>query len=412
MKKIYYELTLISKSPLHVGSGKNEEADSDLMLASNGIPFIPGSGLTGVLRSKLSKTDGELLFGSINGEETQESKVIISDAVPLSPDKSQYHFSIRDGIRLDEWSMVENKFDIQIVETNVPFQAVIELNCDEENHLEKIWENLLQTLNGEIKVGAKTSRGFGKMKFTVKKRAFVFPNELSEWMSFRPFAKDAFSDAQNIKFESSTNSDVTKISVMISMVDGFIVRQKTTNVEPLYDDFIPDYVPLMNQENKPIIPGSAWAGSFRHHMKEILREIGDKSMSEEQIDRIFGVVKDEKKYSELRFGEVVIEGGKACSYVRNAVDRFTASPKIGALYSSQIWYGGNGVLEIAYPKGALNDRERQLLALCLIDMDQGLLSVGGEASVGRGRTKITGLFVNQKDRLPLLKEMNVLCLEE
>ncbi|MGN0366735.1 MAG: RAMP superfamily CRISPR-associated protein [Suilimivivens sp.] len=418
MKKVYYEMTLTPQSPLHIGNGEHEESDGDIMLASNGLPIIPGSSLAGVLRSKLTKEEGNQLFGYIQKDVQCESRIIVGDAVPVSGATiDDYHFGVRDGIGLDEWGITVKgaKFDIQIVETDKPFISIIELTYEdekEEQTFETIWNHILGQLAGEINVGAKTSRGFGRMSISLKKKSFEFPGELKKWLSFRPFEADAFKDVENCQMCCDTRDNTTRLQVAFHVSDGFIVREKTTDVEPLFDNFVPDYVPLMNREKKPVIPGTTWAGVFRHHMKEIVREANIISVDEKQIDRLFGADENTEASSKLRFCETVIEGGKACSFVRNAVERFTASPKTGGVFSSQIWYCGKGILEIEFAKDALRSEEKQLLALCLIDLDQGLLTFGGEAGVGRGCAIITGLSVNQSDRTSLLKNMDVLCLED
>ena len=55
MKKVYYQLKMIQKSPLRVGNGDAEVTDSDLMLDGRGFPFIPGSSIAGVLREQYGK---------------------------------------------------------------------------------------------------------------------------------------------------------------------------------------------------------------------------------------------------------------------------------------------------------------------------------------------------------------------
>ena len=45
-------------APLLVASGEDEKADIDQLLTADGIPFIPGSSMAGVLRSYLEQAAG------------------------------------------------------------------------------------------------------------------------------------------------------------------------------------------------------------------------------------------------------------------------------------------------------------------------------------------------------------------
>ena len=63
MQKMYYKLTFSQTAPLRISNGDVENTDSDLMLDSRGLPFIPGSSIAGVLRSFVPESEGEELFG-------------------------------------------------------------------------------------------------------------------------------------------------------------------------------------------------------------------------------------------------------------------------------------------------------------------------------------------------------------
>ena len=47
MQKMYYKLTFSQTAPLRISNGDVENTDSDLMLDSRGLPFIPGSSIAG-----------------------------------------------------------------------------------------------------------------------------------------------------------------------------------------------------------------------------------------------------------------------------------------------------------------------------------------------------------------------------
>ena len=73
MKKIYYRLKFVPRSPLRIGNGMHELSDSDLMLDGRGLPFIPGTSLAGIIRHRAGSicSDKETLkrlFGNIEDE--------------------------------------------------------------------------------------------------------------------------------------------------------------------------------------------------------------------------------------------------------------------------------------------------------------------------------------------------------
>jgi hypothetical protein len=108
----------------------------------------------------------------------------------------------------------------------------------------------------------------------------------------------------------------------------------------------------------------------------------------------------------------VINGGQNYTVTRNAVERFTNAPRNTGLYTTEICQGGTGELVIRYPAGALTPLQSQLLAAAMIDLDLGLLTVGGESSVGRGRVGISKLLWDGTDITRRLKETRTDFLEE
>jgi CRISPR/Cas system CSM-associated protein Csm3 (group 7 of RAMP superfamily) len=419
VKKIYYRLELTQCSPLRIGNGDNEETDSDLMLDSRGLPFIPGTSLAGVLRDRAVKLFGEktvkTVFGYIDkndgsGKESGKlisSRLIVNDAV--LEDDAKVHISTRDGVGLDEWGMAKNgaKYDFQVVETetDAKYVAVLELTSesDAENSDTKMINDLLLNVQEEgISLGARTTRGYGLMKVIVNKREFDFPASdevFDKWLNFDAFSKNGFDGAVALVKSEVAVNDVKKtyIDVGIKVEGSFAVRVNTSRVGDKDDVAVPDSVPLMtiSDNPKPVIPGTAWAGAFRHHMKRIVRESKMKETKKiyGEIDRLFGIDKDKNIRSSIVFAETIIDGGAELLVTRNAVERFTAAPRNSALFTSKVWQGGKGTLKITL-EGEVSQTLKKLLSLALYDLDAGFLTVGGEAGVGRGIMSVEEITVN------------------
>lgn len=430
MKKVYYQLKMYQKSPLRISSGDNEVTDSDLMIDGRGCPFIPGSSVAGVLRDlclntipSISETDADQLFGYISGETLSESHVIVSDGTgPKETDPSDYKITVRDGIRLDEWGITVpgNKYDFQVTETAQPYYSVLEWTGEEEEYQKEISEGLdllMQSIVFDgISFGARTTRGYGNMSVTVKKVTFDFPTEIREWLKFDPFDETSFVKRGNDITAKPQDDVFIKIHADIKIEGSFSVRVNTARAERLGDGSVPDSVPLCNWKSKPVIPGTSWSGVFRHHMLGLLRQLDIDGKQEKitELNHLFGMEQDEGEHirSAIRFNETAIDGGAPYSLTRNAVDRFTQAPRNAALFTTRLWQGGTGVLEIKVERDKLNKLQAQLLAISLIDMGLGLLSFGGAAGTGHGRCSITGISVNGKDVMDQMEKKGSHFLEE
>lgn len=402
MIKLYYQLCLWQLAPLSITNGEGEAADLDLLLDSQGRPFIPGSALTGIMRGMLrSEEERETLFGTMRettkaqAAYSQESRLIVSDAV-LTPGHEAY-ISVRDGVGLNRRGSAEDgkKFDFQVVETLVPYTAVLELNCeDEQEPAALLLGRLAERLVTEgIRAGQKTSRGYGQLRAELKKRSFDLTCEALEWLDFDPFALSAFDGCEAVSALSFTAEDIVQYSVKLCFTGSFSVRAYSSNVGEA------DYRPLMSyrEPGLPAIPGTSWAGVFRHHMHRLAEQAPDVfSISERDIDALFGVP-DEGNVpikSSIIFSETTVNGGSMLKVTRVALDRFSMAPKTSALFTSEIWQGGSGELQISLP-GSTHPVLQALVEACLLDLHNGLLNFGGEGNVGRGCAAIESVTVRR-----------------
>ena len=407
--KLYYRCRFTQRAPLRLSSGKNDRTDNDLMLDSRGLPMIPGTALAGVLRSRLPQPDADLLFGrdTVGGDMT-ESAVLVSDAT--LPADAAVHFVHRDGVGLNENKIARDgaKYDFEAAECTAPYTAVVEWSGDAADPAAALLDSLLAGAAAEgLAFGGRTTRGYGRMAVEVCRKTFRFPGDLAAWLAFDALAEDAFADAVPVTaVAAAPQADV--IRAELRMEGSFIVRQYTSDIAAVGTS--PDYGALKNAQGRPVLPGTGWAGAFRHHMLALLDEAGGDAAEKAAVDALFGCGADEKRRSAIAFDETAITGGKAYTITRNAIDRFTAGTASKALYTSRVQQGGRGVLTIRLRKGAADALVLQLLGAALLDLDRGYLTVGGENGVGRGRAKITALTLNgaaleKTDLLEALQEV-------
>lgn len=124
--KKYYRIEFVLDSPLMIGAKQKERTDQDLLTDVCGKPFIPGSSLAGIYRSRLLMEEGEekMYFGDVpdyeeweesrkqkgsqtqkesktNSAENKSSRIIVYDAVLKTGEKP--HITRRDFVALDEY---------------------------------------------------------------------------------------------------------------------------------------------------------------------------------------------------------------------------------------------------------------------------------------------------------------------
>lgn len=391
MKKTYYQIRLSQRSPLCITNGEGEISDLDLLRDARGLPFLPGSALAGLLRSLTDEKNAEELFGYITVERQQESRLIVSDA--CLPKDAKVKVSERDGVGVDETTGSAKKgakFDFQVVETGEPYTGVLELTYGAlGDETPAMLHKLMERVAAEgLSAGHRTSRGYGKLDAEIREKTFDLsdPDQLESWLDFDPFAKDAFDGTKKVETpEGGISRTVYEADLKLS--GNFTVRVYST--EPGGADM----QPLKNSEGKPVIPGTSWAGVFRHRMLELVQQFDAFSATTDDVNEWFGICREKNQRSRIEFAETCIEGGGEPTVTRVALDRFTMAPKQSALFTSTVWSGGTGKLFVSIPKNAPDGMQR-LVETCLLDLHFGLLSFGGEGSVGRGTAKITALCKN------------------
>lgn len=179
------------------------------------------------------------------------------------------------------------------------------------------------------------------------------------------------------------------------MTGSFIVRRYTSDVAVDEDKSGPDYCALENGNGRPVLPGTGWAGAFRHHMRAMLDEMGGTAQQKADVNALFG-------YSD----DGVLKSAQLWLLMKPKfpAGRRTPNPqRVGPLYRGHGQQGAVYILRAARragnaddpaAQGALDVFQRQLLGAALLDLDRGYLTVGGENSVGRGRATITALTLN------------------
>ena len=196
--KIYYYVRMELLSPISIGNGDDLLTDHDCLRNSKGVPFIPGTSLAGVFSHYLSD-EMLALFTPKIGDEYKQSPYYISDAnIVLDDVQSGVSTSIRDGVKLKPDKIAEDgaKFDFEIVESSTKFDFRIEVivrDHDNIDKMKKVVDVILHGLNsGEILLGYKSKRGYGKVKIEDVKIKEFTKNSLEEMLLFDKYQMDKY----------------------------------------------------------------------------------------------------------------------------------------------------------------------------------------------------------------------------
>lgn len=399
MKRIYYKLNMILNSPLAIGSGLNGETDKDVIVNALKKPYIPATAITGVIRNYIYSMDKKLvdnIFGTAE-EDGVKTTVRIYDANLVD---YEAFITNRDSVKLENKVGVDGaKFDMQAVESGARFVGYIELL---DKKYENDIENAISAINsGEITFGGKTTRGYGRVTLDAYKREFeISTKHYDDWLDFDMFDDSCWECSEKLNLDKNPNSLIVKLR--LKNLSGISIREYTTEVSDDENEAMPDYRSLtLKSSNTPVIPGTSWAGAFRDRFKEFT--------DENETNDLFGYVdtkSSKTQISKIRFGESQLEGGIFKKATRTTIDRFSAGVKNGALYTEEAYFGGKCNLEIFLPKDATEKQLYTLMAV-LCDLNNGFLSVGGLASIGRGLFSIEEAMIGNLDITDMLKKYNL-----
>jgi CRISPR/Cas system CSM-associated protein Csm3 (group 7 of RAMP superfamily) len=395
--KFIIQATLLSKSPLLIGSGRDEKADAEVMLR-NGNPYIPASSFVGSIKKYFNKyfeiNDQEALqlnyfWGSsdTSNDNSTQSHFIVEDL--LVQENDNVSIEIRDGVKINhETGTAEDgaKYDYQCVAEGVKFifKATLSLrdNFDKDVFL-RIINSIQHILKTDFRIGAFTNTGLGKMDltdFTVYQ--FDFPNDVASW--FHYLQKSQLPDPlilNNNPFKLRQCHDF-KLQATFKLKTPLMVG--AYGIEPEEAD-----KRHLHSKGKPVLPAKSIKGAIRHRANRIANTLNliDKDTF---INDLFGFVNTSPsttraKPSRLKIDEVILEGLETHLQDRIKIDRFTGGTMDGALFNSEPLVGKSEYhFTIQFSIENFKDEEAAVLLLLLKDLWTEDLPIGGEKNIGRG----------------------------
>ncbi len=375
-------------TPLCIGSGESEDTNSDIIIDSEGKPYIPASSFSGKLYSELDNVAMNL---SIWGSKLNQSRVRCSDLTLIG---TNFSISHREGIKIVHQSgLVDDGglFDYQILEPGISFELQMEFDKVEKDlDMKPILSNIQYLLLSGMSVGAHTSKGLGLLRvntLTIHQYNLSEKNHSIAWL-LSPKLPGLDITSQLIHHSTNTNF---KICADFSLVNSLIVRTYP------HDSSAPDNVQLMSNGN-PIIPGSSLKGVLRARARKILNTLSiNPIVVENCINDLFGYVSDKKDVSiyaiPSRFivREEVLDADSVSmeQQTRIKIDQFTGGTIKGALLETMPIFNKlenktQKNLTIQLEIKDAHEEDAGLALLLLKDLWTRMLPIGGEKSIGRG----------------------------
>ena len=393
---------LTAKTPFMIGSGESEGSDVDILRNKSGEVFIPGTSLAGICRDYLEDigTETKYVFGygaTRESSDEKESSIIFYDAFS----RGNVYTSVRDAVRLErKVSKTGCKFDFEIAESKSDFDFRIEINYHDPDIERKICEDIVSGFKKEgIRIGAKTTRGFGLFDIDNVKHLCL---NLSDKKDMERYINFSWEDVkEEFKFKDNESELYISLEDKLALESFIFIRDYATvdRIEPDDESKFVDAKTLTNKHGDVVIPGTAWAGVFRHHIERILDKV-KYSDKVEFLDKLFGYqTKDGdgkdaiKSKSKIFFPEIIISRDNITllNRTRTAVDRFSGSAlQTGALFTGRVAYKKEESNTAIYLKVQIKkdfselELAKSLVLGCFEDLKNGYLAIGGNTSIGAG----------------------------
>lgn len=446
--RLLARIVLEAQTPLSVGLGDGDIVTDALVVTDiNGLPYIPGTSLAGVIRHSMAELMGEeqtnKLFGfqQIDGNNGNGSEIIFSNAQLIGKDKKVLdglqeidftdrfyqnfaHLPIRQHVCIDPQGVAykEGKFDEQVVYKGTRFCFEIEMVAEQAT--EDLFKQVLSTLTSRtFRLGGGTRNGFGEILIISCQMRTLNLNEKEDLCAYiqktsslveQPF----WGIAENICTEKVLGEQWNEYELKLRAEDFFFFGSgfgnEVADMTPVTEKIIawPDEESEGRfQENNILIPATSVKGALSHRVAYYYNRLrgyfaGTKDASlaqtgcdNEAVCSLFGDNDPKKlKRGNVLFSDVIVmpEGGIQSKLLNHvSIDRFTGGALNGALFNEQVVYGKKDeyVMKVLVNKQSFmnsskedsidNDVEKAL-EYALEDIAKGILPLGGGVNRGNG----------------------------
>lgn len=431
-----------AKTPLAVGSGE-KDITTDALVATdvNGLPYIPGTAIAGVVRSMIGEESAKTFFGyqvPNKKKDGKGSEIIFTEAKILNSKgevvdglnieaidkdsllKEYKELPIRQHARISEKGVTVKggKFDEQVVFAGTRFCFELEMVSDGKNYSD--FESVLSQINNKtFRIGSGTRCGFGEIEVVEMQRAKLDLSEPKELDLYLEKSSDLSKDwngwqrDENIKKET-LSSDWVEYKLSLQPEDFFLFGSG-------FGDSEVDMTPVKarkvvwNEKNEGelsklmvLIPATSVKGALSHrvafHWNKLNKyyagnpeaKVGKDNFA---VKTLFGSEGEKDGEGQLRGNVIfsdIIEKRNVEDKILNhvAIDRFTGGAMDGALFSEKTTYVREKdkpfEMTILVKNEMLSKKDKKnvtvgdALEVALQDICKGMLPLGGGVNRGNG----------------------------
>ena len=405
-------------TPLAVGTGENSVmTDSVVAVDHNGLPYIPGTALTGVLRHALEGTiDVDDVFGVVEGEKVLGSRIIVSDAKIVDFDGNVVDSKVRPSailmqlykdcpirqhVSLNSKGVREGtgKFDNQVVYKGSRFCFDVELMVGQTDAKE-CFLKILGAIRRGFRVGGSTRKGYGCLEVkSLWTKEYNTDNDYLEHSTVLSVSDKSMKSWKKDTGPSDSAYKEIKITPEDFVFFGSGFGNENADASQLMEKYI-----VWGDDNKAevrcgfVIPASSVKGAFAHRFVYWYNALSGSYAGSQTQDAgaqareiLFGST---EKTGLMFFDDIVesvFENRKVFNHVK--IDRFTGGAFPGALYNEEVMYlkGHDFILKYWLDEESLearckDNKETVMKAIELVirDIQEGRLPLGGLTNRGHG----------------------------
>lgn len=439
MKKTQYTHRLIARfviestTPLAVGTGeKSIITDSPVATDINGLPYIPGSSLAGVLRHSLNDTKmTDRLFGYQEGNEGIGSRLSFTDALMIGKDgipmdglqaidfnNAFYcHFEqmpLRQHVRINGKGTADKqgKFDNQVVFKGTRFVFEIEfVSTGSDVEKTAFYDVLAQVFSDHFRIGGGTRSGFGHMKVVDVRIAEL---DLKKTQDLNLYLKKSACLSEpwegfinNINLHATEDNAWKSYDFQLKPEGFFLFGSGFSDDDADMTPVVEAYV--VWEGNKPhieegtVIPSTSIKGALSHRtafhwnkLKQFYADKGAGKIGEDNpaVAQLFGCSGDGVTSDQITRGKVLIDDiiiPKCETKILNhvAIDQFTGGALEGALFTEKVNVNQSKSIDIhiMVDTSAFLPEDpdiKMAFENAIDDMKKGLLPLGGGVNRGNG----------------------------
>ena len=314
--RLIARITIEAETPLAVGSGKKSIlTDAAINRDANGLPFIPGTTLAGLIRHAIDEELANRLMGFIkkkndkNGEyEVEGSRLIVTEAKLLNHNGKAIdgllnletacndedrtfldgfkHAPIRQHAKINHRGVTEDKgkFDEEVVPKGARFGFEMELMANPKSEEElaeykRDFKDLLRKLRADgFRVGGKSRNGFGRIEVVgevclYRELDLSQPADLDLYLKKRASLAETWDGFEPLELEKPQESRYTRYKLEITPKDFLFFGSGFGN-EDVDHSYIKERFIEWNEEgnigrwhshdHSLVVPASSVKGALAH----------------------------------------------------------------------------------------------------------------------------------------------------